>query len=79
MNNAIEIIANRNSDACNLIIADRAKCQSPQERNRFHKRSYEEGRAVAYNEAHKIIRNELEALKLKFQNGCLSMSDFDTF
>lgn len=39
--------------------------------------NYEQGKAFAYNEAHKLMTEELRRLCNLFQNGALSVSDFN--
>lgn len=39
---------------------------------------YADGEAAAFNVAYKIMKQELEQLRLKFQNGYLSIDDFNT-
>lgn len=44
---------------------------------RFDNISYQQGKVEAFNDAHVIMKRELERLKNLFQNGALTLSDFD--
>lgn len=38
--------------------------------------NYQRGQAAAYNDAHKIMKKELQRLRNMLQNGCLTQADF---
>ena len=52
-----------------------AQHQSPYREKQTH---YNEGKAVAYSESYDIMKKEIERLRNRFQNGCLTMDDFNT-
>lgn len=62
-------------------IADRmtvasAAAYAHRENNSFAMQNYREGEAAAYNDAHKIMKAELQRLRNLLQNGSLTQADF---
>jgi hypothetical protein len=73
MNRALETLSNRSSDATK--IANRHRDE--EHPRRFDMKSYREGEAIAYNDAYKIVKAELQRLRNEYQNGCLTIDSFD--
>lgn len=68
---ALNKIAERSSLASKA--AQRSRCGGrPEAAERY------EGAAFAYSEAHREMKREIERLRNLFQNGALSMDEFDT-
>lgn len=73
---ALELLADRSSVSSKA--ADkRRSTQTPAEARNVCMRSYREGEAIAYTDAHKILKAELQRLRNLFQNGSLGLDDFE--
>ena len=72
---ALELLADRSHTATKSASKSRAS-QTIQQQSAVCMRSYSEGEAIAYTDARKIMEAELRRLCNRFQNGCLSVSDF---
>lgn len=73
---ALELLGDRCVTANNAAAVHRDRAETRQERDHVDMKSYRMGEAVAYNEARAIMDKELRRLCNRFQNGCLSVSDF---
>lgn len=73
---------NRIAEFCNMSLnsAERARNNFKLTEKQFDKNAenYANGEAAAYNVSYKIMKKELEQLRLKFQNNCLTLDDFNT-
>ena len=75
MNKALETIADYNKVATDC--AERSRNIAKEHGNaQTAMGMHHEGKSVAYNNAHTIMKAELRRLMNKFQNGSLNMDDF---
>lgn len=74
--NLLDHLANRGNTATATAERLRARAETRQERDSHDHKSYQEGAAIAYIDAGKIVEAELRRLCNRFQNGCLSIDDF---
>ncbi|MEI9428685.1 hypothetical protein [Mesorhizobium sp. Cs1299R1N3] len=72
----LELIADRCKVAGDAAYKRRAEAKTYQEANHVDMKSYRQGEAAAYNDAHKAVKAELERLRNRWQNGALSYEDF---
>lgn len=73
---ALDVLADRSNTATNAAHRIRDKATTLAEAKAHNHKSYQEGSAIAYTEAHKIMTAELRRLCNRFQNGYLSIDDF---
>lgn len=59
----------------NSTLANKARLNA-KDRGNAAMENYREGEAAAYNEAHKIMKAELQRLRNLLQNGSLTQADF---
>lgn len=65
---------NKTASAAANRLRDKAKTRA--ERDHHDHKSYQEGAAIAYIDAGRIVEAELRRLCNRFQNGMLSIDDF---
>jgi hypothetical protein len=73
---ALDVLADRCTIANNAAHEKRAACEDWKAARHIDMKSYRQGEAVAYNDAHHIMKRELERLRNLWQNGGLSYDAF---
>jgi hypothetical protein len=73
---SLELLADRSSIAVKAANKHRDACKTWQEASRSDMKSYREGEAAAYNDAHDLMHRELTRLRNLWQNGSLTYSSF---
>lgn len=66
----------RSSDATKQANAYRDKAETRQARDAVCMKSYREGEAIAFLDAAKLVKEELQRLRNDFQNGALTLDSF---
>jgi hypothetical protein len=69
MNKALDKLTQKSNERINLYLKFSREVK-------FCDAHYHEGASHAFSESRRIIEEELRELKLKFQNGYLTLSDF---
>ena len=76
MTTTLDLIADLTSISTRAASEHRDVCASRFEASHTDMKSYREGQAAAYNDAHKLMQRELERLRNLWQNGSLRADDF---
>jgi hypothetical protein len=72
----LELITDRSSVATRAANKHRDECEDWKEAGRVCMKSYRQGEAIAYKDAHDVMKRELERLRNLWQNGSITYSDF---
>jgi hypothetical protein len=73
---ALEVLADRSLVANRSMYKHQDEAKTWKEANHVDMKSYRNGEAIAYNDAHHIMQRELERLRNLWQNGALTYADF---
>ncbi|QWY83629.1 hypothetical protein [Rhizobium phage RHph_X2_26] len=73
---ALEVLAERSSMATDRAFEARNNLKEKNTLGAAESKGYNEGKAAAYADAHRIMQAELARLKNLFQNGALNIDSF---